>query len=156
MVRRTQGDLLQKLRQLRLWQQHQQEHLLQDKEKKLNLIYGHEKRSQHVEEYQRQALVQSGALNGIHVPTSTRSGDGHSYVGLLGHTEHHDNFPLAGTCTLSTTQQHVDVNQNISPSRTITGNFRPNQTLSGSPKTLLLSPKHFQSHAPKSPTMVSV
>lgn len=56
LLRKTQGDLLQKLRRLQQWRQQKEEHLLQDKEKQMSLLRDKEKRLQAVQEYQRRIL----------------------------------------------------------------------------------------------------
>jgi hypothetical protein len=62
LLRRTQGDLLEKLKQLQQWRQRKEEHLLQDKEKQLNLLRDKERRLHAVQEYQRKILENSNMI----------------------------------------------------------------------------------------------
>ncbi|XP_028396791.1 uncharacterized protein LOC114520670 [Dendronephthya gigantea] len=78
LLRKTQGDLLQKLRQLQQWRQQKEEHLLQDKEKQMSLLRDKEKRLQAVQEYQRRILqnnnlVTSGIDNATCFPVEPPS-----------------------------------------------------------------------------------
>lgn len=142
MLRRTQGELLQKLRQLRQWQQQQQEHLLQNKEKKLSFIREQEKRLQAVQDYQEKILTQSGNIgHSPHVNLTTvrnlTGGNPSFHMKTFGHGFHEipdERPPLA--------LQQGDFNQNFNLKSS--SNLGSAGLMPPTPKAVLLSPKHFQ------------
>ena len=141
MLRKTQGDLLQKLRQLRQWQQQQQEHLLQDKEKKLSLIREQEKKLQAVQDYQRRILAQSGNFGSspnVNVIAEQHPVGNKSLFHMQTHGRDFQEIPAARQ-SVGLQQGRLDPNGNVMPTSNLafTGLMPP-------PKTVLLSPKHFQ------------
>ena len=143
MLRKTQGDLLQKLRHLRQWQQQQQEHLLQDKEKKLSLIREQEKKLQAVQDYQRRILAESGNFGGSPNVNVTAMPMRHpvgnkSLFHMQTHGHGFQEIPAARQA-VGLQQGRLDPNGNVMPTGNLafTGLMPP-------PKTVLLSPKHFQ------------
>ena len=122
LLRRTQGDLLQKLRQLQQWRQQQEEHLQQDKEKQLSLLRDKERRLHAVQEYQRKILQNNNVVSG-------RMGVGPLHqVKPTGFHEEQSSRTVIG----------MQPSKNMAMSYSRTGYNPP-------AKTVLLSPQHFTS-----------
>ena len=129
LLRRTQGDLLQKLRQLQQWRQQQEEHLLQDKEKQLSVLRDKERRLHAVQEYQRKILQNNNVITS------------------------RDNGPLFqvkpasfsdGLSSRPTADVQLRENMAISQARAVMSSGYNLPT-----KTVLLSPQHFKTTTSK-------
>ena len=124
LLRRTQGDLLQKLRQLQQWRQQKEEHLLQDKEKQLNLLRDKEKRLHAVQEYQRKILQNNNV--------TTSGNDGGPLFQVKPASFH------AGPLSRPVLDVQPSTNVVISQTGTVASGFHPPT------RTVLLSPQHFK------------
>lgn len=120
LLRRTQDDLLQKLRQLQEWRQQKEEHLLQDKEKQLSVLRDKERRLHAIQEYQRK-ILQSNNL----VASGVEGGPF---------------YPI----------KHAGFNNGFLPRPSFRKQGSENELMSpnGPAKTALLSPQHFKSKLP--------
>lgn len=121
LLRRTQGDLLQKLRQLQQWRQQQEEHLQQDKEKQLSLLRDKERRLHAVQEYQRRILQNNNVISGRMDIVSLQE------VNPTGFHNGQSLKPVTGTQT----------SENVAMSYSGAGYNPP-------ARTVLLSPQHFK------------